>query len=58
MFLVVNSEGRVVTGRDYPKLLKITPSVIGTILLLSAPDFSENVELDFQNLEGNTRKIR
>lgn len=58
MFMVIDSKGQFVTGRMYPKLLKITPSVIGSMLLLSASDFPETVELDFQNLEGNNTRTR
>ena len=59
MFMVVNLEGRLVSGRDYSKMIKIVPSFIGSsILVLSALDFSERVELDFQNLEGDIKRIR
>lgn len=48
-FMVVNSSGEFVTGRKYPKLVKVLPRIDGEVMRLEAPDMPL-VSVDFKEL--------
>lgn len=48
--MLINLNGQFITGRQEPKLVKVTPVIRGKILTLSAPGMMDH-ELDFEGLE-------
>jgi uncharacterized protein YcbX len=49
IFMVVNSSGEFVTGRKYPTLVQIMPTIEGDVMTMSAPG-KDDVELSFKEL--------
>lgn len=48
--MVVSSEGQFVTGRTHPKMVLISPRVVGDKLILSAPE-KPTIKIDFNKLK-------
>lgn len=58
VFMVIDLEGEFITARTYPKMVLITPRIIGSVLSISAPGI-EDFQIDIQKLhEMESRKIQ
>ncbi|XP_014229560.1 mitochondrial amidoxime reducing component 2-like [Trichogramma pretiosum] len=52
--MVIDLNGRFVTGRQYPRMVQISPSVAGSVLTLKAPGMM-SVSVDLARLSGKFR---
>lgn len=49
VFMVTHDSGEFITARTYPKMVTINPTIVGSLMTLSAPQI-KNIEIDISQL--------